>query len=93
MVKHFLVSQKRNKLGQHRQVIAETVANTFNQGQTTGRNIIYWENSWVDKRIIPKRDTEESNPAWMNDENLKLAIRNLIKKQGQRMYYIIISII
>lgn len=54
MVKHFLAIQKRRTLGQTCRHLALSVAATFNRGQTTARNIIRWERSWVEKKKILK---------------------------------------
>lgn len=86
MVKHFLASQKHQKLRQKRFELAEAVASTFDRGQTTAQNIIHWENSWVDYGKIPRQDDDENSPVWMDDEDLKISIRNFTKKEGQRMY-------
>lgn len=86
MVKHFLAIQKRMP-EEKRRDLAELVASTFDRGKTTGRIIISWENSWVDQRKIPGRDEDESDPAWMDDEDLRLGIRNFAKKASQRRYY------
>lgn len=85
MVKHFLAIQKR-KPTENRRDLAEIVTSTFDRGKTFGRLIINWENSWVDKRKIPGRDEDEDDPAWMDDEDLRLNIRNFTRKEGQRMY-------
>ena len=55
MVKHFLLSQQKKLPGQTRQDLALFVASTFNRGQTTARNIIRWEKSWVTDNEIPCR--------------------------------------
>lgn len=80
MVKHFLASQSRKIPGQTRRNLATSVASTFNRGQTTARNMIRWENSWVVDRKIPERDDGESNPAWVDDEDVKMSVRNFAKK-------------
>ena len=86
MVKHFLAIQKRMP-EEKRRDLAELVASTFDRGKTTGRIIISWENSWVDQRKIPGRDEDKSDPAWMDDEDLRLGICNFAKKASQRTYY------
>lgn len=99
MVQHFLASQLHEKKGQRgkkgeikekdrkRRDLAYSIANNFDRGQTTGRNLIRWEQSWVANREIPERDNAERDSSWMDDEELKMSVRNFAKKQGQRMYY------
>ena len=48
-----------------------TIARGFGQGQTTGRNTVGWENSWVDERDIPERKERQDYFSWMDDEQLK----------------------
>lgn len=81
-VKYFLVIQKRMP-DEKRRDLAEIVAITFDRGKTTGRTIMNWENSLVDERKIPGRDEDESDPAWMDDEDLRLGIRDFAKREGQ----------
>ena len=55
IVKHFLSSQQKKLPGQTRRDLALFVAFIFNRGQTTARNIIREEKSWVTNNKIPCR--------------------------------------
>ena len=67
MEKHFLAIQKRRTLGQTRRYLALFVAATFNRGQTTMRNIIRWERSWVEKKEIPESLYSGWHTEWMDN--------------------------
>ena len=74
MVKDFLAIQKRRTPGQTCRHLALSVAATFNRRQTTARNIIRWERSWVEKKKIPESLYGGWYAEWMDNENLKMAI-------------------
>lgn len=84
MVQHFLASQNRKTPGQTRRQLAISVAANFDRGQTTRRNIVRWESSWVNDRKIPESAYGDWQAAWMDDEDLKMAVRHFSKKEGQR---------
>lgn len=56
MVKHFLANQSRRIFCSTWRDLDISVASTFNQSQTTARNLILWENSWVADKMIPEQD-------------------------------------
>lgn len=82
MVKQFLSIQRRRLPGQTRRQLAISVAGGFGKSQTTGRNIVRWENSWVATRDIPVRGEPEIYASWLTDENVVMAIREFARKQG-----------
>lgn len=86
MVQHFLASQNRKTPGQTRQQLTVSVATNFDWGQTTVRNIVWWESSWVNNWTIPKSAYGDSYAAWMDDKDLKMAVWNYAKKKGQRKW-------
>ena len=92
MVKLFLAIQKRMP-EEKRRDLAEVVAGIFDRGKTTERTIISWENPWVDQRKIPDQDEDESDPAWMDDEDLRLGIRNFAKKQVKVRIILLINVL
>lgn len=63
------------------------MANTFGRGYNTSRDIVQWENSWVDEREIPERKSREIYALWMDNEELKESIRDFARTQGNRIYY------
>lgn len=53
MVQQFLQIQLRSKTRQRRRDFTLSIARSFGKGYGTARNIVRWENSWVEKREIP----------------------------------------
>ena len=82
MVKHFCQAKKKKLLGQTRRDLAILVASTFNKGQTTARNIVRWQKSWVDDNEIPRRKEAKNYDSWMSDEDVTMAVRDFARKQG-----------
>lgn len=65
-----------------RRDLAKSVAKTFRMGETTARNIVRWEKSWVDYEIIPARKSAENYESWIDDEDVAMAVRDFARKQG-----------
>ena len=65
-----------------------TIARGFGRGQTTARNIVRWETSWVDERNILERKERQDYFSWMDDEGLKESIRDFARRQGDRKYFV-----
>lgn len=82
MVKQFLNIQKRKLSGQTRRGLVISLAASFGQGHTTGRNIVQWEKAWVTSREIPARKEAGMYESWLTDENVVMAIREFARKQG-----------
>ncbi len=69
-----------------RRTSSETIARSFGQGQTTASNIVKWENSWMNDRIIPERNEREYYASWMDNEDLEMGVREFARKTGDRNY-------
>ena len=82
MVKQFLSIQTRKLLGQTRRQLATSVAASFSRGQTTARNIVRWERSWVTLGEIPAQKEAEMYASWLTDEDVVMDIREFARKQG-----------
>lgn len=82
MVKRFLSAQRTDTTGQTRKRLALLVAGTFEKGRTTAENIIRWKKSWVEYGIIPSRKAVEGYESWMTDEDVVMAVREFVHKQG-----------
>lgn len=82
IVKHFLSSQKKRLPGQTRRDLALLVASTFNKGQTTARNIVRWEKSWVNDNEIPRCKEAKNYESWMSNKDVKMVVQDFAKKQG-----------
>lgn len=87
MVKQFFVIQRRKIPGQTRRQLAISIAASFNRGQTTGRNLVRWENSWVATRDIPAQKEAEIYASWLTDEDVIMAIREFARKQGDSKFF------
>lgn len=59
------------------------VANSFKRGRSTARNIVQWENSWVDTRQIAERQENRDCTSWMYDPDVSDAIRNFARTTGE----------
>lgn len=79
------LNKEKDNLGLKRQGLARIVAQNFNKQAYTGRKIIQWERSWVKTRTIPstKAGLNKHTLSWMEDEDLVLSIKELIKKEGE----------
>ena len=62
------------------------IAQGFGKGHVTGRNIMRWERSWVEKRIIPERKGRDDYFSWMDDEELRESMKNFARQQGNSKY-------
>lgn len=82
MVKHFLQSQIKTQFSQRRRDVALSVAQGFGKGLSTARNIVQWENLWVDKREIPARKDRDDYFSWMDDEDVWESMRDFARRQG-----------
>lgn len=82
MVKSFLSIQKKSSSGQTRKELALAVAATFGKGKATAENIIKWEKSWVGFETIPARKKVEEYASWLTDEDVVMAVREFVRKQG-----------
>lgn len=85
MVQQFLQAQLKTANGK-RTAISEEIAQGFDRGQPTARNITQWENSWVNSRTIPERKERDDCTSWMYDQDVSDAIRTFAKSKGDRMY-------
>lgn len=74
MVKHLLSSQKKRLPGQTRRNLVSSVAVTFNRGQTTARNIVRWEKSWITYNEIFSRKEDQNYESWMSNEDVTMAV-------------------
>lgn len=59
MVQQFLQTQLKSQPSQTRRDLSLTIARGFGRGHQTGRNIVRWEKSWVEERLIPERKERE----------------------------------
>ena len=82
MVQQFLQTQLKSQPSQTRRALSLTIARGFGRGHTTGRNIVRWERSWVNKRIIPERKGRDDYFSWMDDEELRESMRAFARRQG-----------
>lgn len=87
MVQQFLQIQLKNRSNSTRRSLSLIVAQSFGRGYNTARNIVRWENSWVDEREIPERKSREIYASWMDDKELKESIRDFARTQGNCTYY------
>ena len=87
MVQSFLWMQLRQKTdnqGVTRRSLATMVAQRFNRGRHTGRQIIHWEKKWIATRKISstKAGKNKHTLSWMDDEDLVMAIKSRAKSKG-----------
>ena len=87
MAQQFLQIQLKNRPSSTRRSLSLIVAQSFGRGYNTARNIVRWENSWVDEREIPERKSPKIYASWMDDEELKESIRDFACTQGDSRYY------
>jgi hypothetical protein len=90
MVASFLMLQQRKHEFQDRsrRGLATMVAKTYGRGLHTGRNIVRWERSWVERRTIPegKAGKHKHNISWMDDEDVLLAVQQFVRSQGEGQF-------
>jgi hypothetical protein len=86
MVKQFLSIQARATEKRTRRQLAVVIAEAFGRGQRTARNIVRWERSWVAHEILPGRKTRAAPDQSIQDEDLKIFIREFARRQGDRKY-------
>ena len=86
MVQQFLQTQLKSQPSQTRRALSLTIARGFGKGHVTGRNIMRWERSWVEKRIIPERKGRDDYFSWMDDEELRESMRDFARRQGDSKY-------
>jgi hypothetical protein len=92
MVRQFLEIQLGSQRNGTRRTLSLSVAQCFGRGHATARNIVKWENSWVNDRIIPKRQGQNGYSPWMDDEELKESIRDFARKEGDSKYFYLMRI-
>ena len=93
IVQQFLQIQLKNRSRSTQRSLSLIVAHSFGRGYNTSRNIVQWENSWIDEREIPERKSREIYASWMDDKELKESIKNFARIQEDRMYYIYIKLL
>ena len=98
MVKQFLSIQTRKLPSQTRRQLATSVAASFSQGQTTARNIVWWERSWVTLGEIFAQKEAEIYASWPTNEDVVMDIREFAQKQDENkkimcLLYMIIKLI
>lgn len=79
MVQQFLQTQLKTQPSQTRRDLSMTTARGFRREQTTARNVVQWETSWVDKQNIPERKERLDYFSWMSDEGLQESIRDFAR--------------
>lgn len=84
MVQQFLQTQLKTQPSQTHRKLSMTIARGFGRGQATARNIVRWENLWVDKRDIPEKKERQDYFLWIDDKELKESIRDSARRQGDR---------
>lgn len=87
MVQQILQIQLKTKPSPTRRQLALNIARSFGRGHATGRNIVRWENMWVEKRQIPKRKSREDYFSWMDSEDVTESMRDFAQRQGDRKCY------
>jgi hypothetical protein len=79
------IRQKRENFpGVKLRELARMVATNHNKGTGYARNLVVWERSWTENRIIPQRQSRKSpaSVSWMNEEDIACAARDFVKTQG-----------
>lgn len=79
MVQQFLQIQLKNWPSSTQRSLSLIVAESFGRGHNTARNIVRWENLWVDEREISEGKSLEIYALWMNDKELKKSIRDFAR--------------
>lgn len=92
MVQQFLQMQLGSQRNGTRRVLSLSVAQCFGRGHTTARNIVQWETSWVNNRIMPKRQDQNGYSLWMDDEELKESIRHFARMEGDSKHFYFLGI-
>lgn len=87
MVQQFLTIQEITQPSQPRKVLSLNIARCFGRSHGTAKNIVRWENSWVNNREVPQRKERNDYESWMDDESLRESMRDFARKLGDRMYY------
>ena len=87
MVQQFLQSQLNNTINRTRKEFSKDVARCFGKGRYTAKKIMRWEISWIDHRVILARKDCEDSESLINDEDLRISIRDFAKKQDNCTYY------
>ncbi len=86
MVQQFIQSQLKFQPRPTRRSLSLSIARNFGRGSPTARNIVRWENMWVDNREIPERKGRDDQDSWMYDLDLNDAIRKFAATQGDSKY-------
>ena len=86
MVQQFLQAQLTIGPSQTRRDLSRNVAQSFGRGIFTARNIVQWENLWVNQREIPEKKEKEDYDSWMYDGDLNDAMRKFAATQGDSKY-------
>lgn len=71
MVKHFLQIQLQTQFNQARYNLSLQIAQSFRKGRSTARNIICWENSWVEDRNSSSVQDREDYFSRIDEENVQ----------------------
>lgn len=74
MVQQFLQLQLKIQSSPTRRTLSIQVAQAFGRGESTGRSIVRWEISWIEKREIPDRSERSDSDSWMYDVDVGDAI-------------------
>lgn len=85
IVQQFIQSQITTGERQ-REELSLNVARSFGLNKPTARNIVQWENIWVDLQEIPERKEKEDYDSWIHDPDLNDAIRAFVRTQGDCKY-------
>ena len=75
MVQQFIQSQLKTQPRPTRRSLSLGVARNFGRGGPTTRNIVRWENMWLDNRKIPERKKRDDHDFWIYDLYLNDAMR------------------
>lgn len=88
MVQQFLQLQLKIQPSPTRRALSIQVAQAFSHGDSTGRSIVRWENSWIDLRKIFERKERTDSDSWMYDVDVSDAIRKFVRTMGDSKYYL-----
>ena len=57
-------------------------------GKHFAKNIVSWENSWIERRVIPDGKRGKNTKIWplLNDESVKLTVGAAVDKEKESMY-------
>ena len=72
--------QTKKLPSQIRRQLATSVAASFSRWQTTARNIVRWERSWIILDEIPAQKEAEMYASWLTDEDVVMDIQEFARK-------------